>query len=182
MSPRGSVSACLALAGLLAVLAWTASGSAVPPPGSVAMAAADDGQAGGVARSLLAGTRAADGTATKSAVAGGGAVNANGEALSEVLFSGRTLFAMSLTSLASVLAAAGGLGGGGLFVPLFILTLELLPSSAIPLSKAMIFGGALANLQYNLRRRAPSNPARTLINFEVRIASLCVPLLILGAA
>ena len=48
--------------------------------------------------------------------------------------------------VAAFLAAGGGVGGGSLFVPIFILFAGFGPHAAVPLSKSSVFGGAVANL------------------------------------
>ena len=60
-----------------------------------------------------------------------------------------------LAFLTVVLASAGGVGGGGLLVPLYMLVLDL-GEHAIPLSKATIFGASLANAAIRLRQRHPT--------------------------
>ena len=41
-----------------------------------------------------------------------------------------------------MLSAAAGIGGGGVYVPLMLLLLGLSAKEAVPLSQALIFGGA----------------------------------------
>merc|ERR1719265_3066168 len=60
-----------------------------------------------------------------------------------------------LIFVASVLAAAAGLGGGGVFVPLLILFSGLSPSDAVPLSQVMILCGSLVNLSVFVGQRHP---------------------------
>ena len=48
--------------------------------------------------------------------------------------------------IGSAMAAGGGLGGGGIFVPVLILIVGFDAKVAVPLSQAMIFGGSLVNL------------------------------------
>ena len=62
---------------------------------------------------------------------------------------------LAVAFVATSLAAGGGIGGGGLLVPLFILVLAFTPHDATPLSSIALLGGALANLALNLRRRNP---------------------------
>ena len=57
------------------------------------------------------------------------------------------------------IAAGGGLGGGGIFVPVFILLLKFDAKSAAALSQATIFGGSIVNLVMNFRETHP-NPNR----------------------
>ncbi|KAF4319566.1 hypothetical protein BBO99_00004643 [Phytophthora kernoviae] len=73
-----------------------------------------------------------------------------------------TLIAFSCTAL----GAGGGIGGGGLLVPMYIFV-GLNPKHAIPLSKVTIFGSAVAMYAVNFRRKHPLNRNRPLINFEL---------------
>ena len=55
---------------------------------------------------------------------------------------------MASTGLVLVLgslAAGAGVGGGGLFVPIYMVLLGAGPKGAVPLSKATILGGAVGN-------------------------------------
>lgn len=79
--------------------------------------------------------------------------------------------------LGSVLSAGAGTGGGGLFVPLFVLVLRFTTKEAIPLSHAMIAGGALANLLLNMRARGTGG--KHLI--AVDIALIMEPMTLAGA-
>lgn len=60
-----------------------------------------------------------------------------------------------LIFVSSMLAAAAGLGGGGVFVPLLILFSGLSPSDAVPLSQVMILCGSLVNLSVFVGQRHP---------------------------
>ncbi|KAG4054930.1 hypothetical protein PC123_g9967 [Phytophthora cactorum] len=71
-----------------------------------------------------------------------------------------TLIAFSCTAL----GAGGGIGGGGLLVPMYIFA-GLNPKHAIPLSKVTIFGSAVAMYSVNFRRKHPLNSKRPLIDF-----------------
>eukprot|EP00126_Sphaerothecum_destruens_P004450 Sdes_comp18197_c0_seq1m7737 len=51
-----------------------------------------------------------------------------------------------LSFLASAFAVVGGVGGGGLFVPFLMLLLNFDASSAVPISKAMIFCGTAVSM------------------------------------
>lgn len=68
--------------------------------------------------------------------------------------------------LANILAAGSGLGGGGLLVPLYIMTMGMSSHEAIPLSKATIFGSAIASFLINVRKRHPLAKDRPLIDYE----------------
>ncbi|OQS01100.1 hypothetical protein ACHHYP_01827 [Achlya hypogyna] len=85
------------------------------------------------------------------------------------------LFPLSPTDVAGTIGAflcvivssGGGLGGGGLLVPLYIIVLGMSSHDAIPLSKATIFGSAIASMLLNVRKKHPLDPERQLIDYEV---------------
>jgi hypothetical protein len=66
------------------------------------------------------------------------------------------IWGFTLAALGLILAAGGGIGGGGMLVPIYILVLGFLPKHAIPLSNVTVFGGAIANTWFNVGRRHPS--------------------------
>ncbi|EQC36263.1 hypothetical protein SDRG_06368 [Saprolegnia diclina VS20] len=69
--------------------------------------------------------------------------------------------------LCVIVSSGGGLGGGGLLVPLYIIVLGMTSHDAIPLSKATIFGSAIASMLLNSRKTHPLDPDRQLIDYEV---------------
>jgi len=58
-------------------------------------------------------------------------------------------------TLGLMIAAGGGIGGGGVLVPIYILVMKFSPKHAIPLSNITILGGALANTVLNVPKRHP---------------------------
>jgi hypothetical protein len=54
-----------------------------------------------------------------------------------------------------MVAAGGGIGGGGILVPIYILVMGFSPKHAIPLSNITVLGGALANMALNVQKRHP---------------------------
>ena len=54
-----------------------------------------------------------------------------------------------------MVAAGGGIGGGGILVPIYILVMGFSPKNAIPLSNVTVFGGAVANTYLNSKKRHP---------------------------
>jgi len=65
------------------------------------------------------------------------------------------------------LAAGAGIGGGGLFVPLFAFVLGVGAKAAVPMSKATILGGALGNMMSLAFARHPDKAKRKpLIDYE----------------
>jgi len=78
--------------------------------------------------------------------------------------------------LAGALAAGGGIGGGGIFIPLLILVGGFEPEDAIPLSTVLIGGASVANYLQMCRRKIPGRN-KELINYELTMLlqplSLC---------
>lgn len=64
-------------------------------------------------------------------------------------------FGICASGLGLMVAAGGGIGGGGVIVPLYILLLGFNPKHAIPLSNVTILGGAIANTLFNCPKRHP---------------------------
>eukprot|EP00939_MAST-03C_sp_MAST-3C-sp1_P000644 g644.t1 len=82
-----------------------------------------------------------------------------------------------LALVGAAFANAGGAGGGGIFVPLLILLVQFTPHGAIPLSKAMIFGGALTFVSITFRRKHPE-ANKPLIDYD--IALMFEPMVLCG--
>mmetsp|Transcript_7614 Transcript_7614/g.18012 ORF Transcript_7614/g.18012 Transcript_7614/m.18012 type:complete len:549 (-) Transcript_7614:171-1817(-) len=72
-----------------------------------------------------------------------------------------------LIAVTAMLAAAAGTGGGGIFVPLFLLLLGLQAKEAVPLSQALIVGGAIVNVLMFSGDRHPNNPEMPKIDYKV---------------
>eukprot|EP01083_Nonionella_stella_P296956 1008638_1 len=83
----------------------------------------------------------------------------------------------ALISVAALLAAGAGIGGGGLYLPVFVVVLKYDPHLAVPLSKATIVGVAYGGYLVNYRRRHPLAD-RPLIDYD--IALLFEPMLLAG--
>ena len=60
-----------------------------------------------------------------------------------------------LVTLGLLIAASGGIGGGGILVPLLILVFGFSPKHAIPLSNFCIVGSSITNMWMNLEKRHP---------------------------
>jgi uncharacterized membrane protein YfcA len=98
----------------------------------------------------------------------------------------RSLFPLTTTdivgflfaTLGLLIAAGGGIGGGGFLVPIYILVLGFTPKHAIPLSNVTVFGGAVANTLLNLPKRHPFAD-RPLIDWDIIV--LMEPLTVAGA-
>jgi hypothetical protein len=81
-------------------------------------------------------------------------------------------------SLGLMLAAGGGIGGGGMLVPLYILVMGFSPKHAIPLSNVTVFGGACANFYLNRSKRHPKAD-RPLMDWDLIL--IMQPMTIAGA-
>ncbi|KAL3903135.1 MAG: hypothetical protein SGILL_010559 [Bacillariaceae sp.] len=81
--------------------------------------------------------------------------------------------------LGLLLAAGGGIGGGGILVPTYILLLDFPVKHAIPLASATVFGGAVANNILNFPKLHPEHPQRSVIDWE--LITQLEPMTILGA-
>lgn len=75
----------------------------------------------------------------------------------------------SVTILGLLLAAGGGIGGGGILVPTYILILQFPVKHAIPLASTTVFGGAIANNLLNARKMHPSHPFRPLVDWDLML-------------
>eukprot|EP00550_Attheya_septentrionalis_P004493 CAMPEP_0198283952 /NCGR_PEP_ID=MMETSP1449-20131203/3532_1 /TAXON_ID=420275 /ORGANISM="Attheya septentrionalis, Strain CCMP2084" /LENGTH=513 /DNA_ID=CAMNT_0043980857 /DNA_START=181 /DNA_END=1722 /DNA_ORIENTATION=+ len=77
-----------------------------------------------------------------------------------------------------VLAAGGGIGGGGILVPVYILLLRFPVKHAVSLSNVTIFGGGVANILLNSMKRHPLAD-RPLIDWDLML--VMEPLTMAGA-
>lgn len=74
-----------------------------------------------------------------------------------------------LAAVCTLLASGGGIGGGGLLVPLYINVYKMSSAFAIPLSIATIFGGQLANIAWNGPKKHPTSKRRSLIDWNLAL-------------
>merc|ERR1711904_121004 len=88
------------------------------------------------------------------------------------------LFGIAVAALGLIVAAGGGIGGGGVLVPVFIMVCSYPAKLAIPLSNVTIFGGAISNCYLNLQKRHPT-VNRPLVDFD--LVNVMEPLTIAGA-
>jgi uncharacterized membrane protein YfcA len=72
-----------------------------------------------------------------------------------------------LIIITAMLSAAAGMGGGGVYVPLLLLLLGLSTKEAVPLSQAMIVGGAVVNVLMFCGERHPKYHNRPRIDYDV---------------
>ncbi|KAF9620342.1 hypothetical protein IFM89_011077, partial [Coptis chinensis] len=79
--------------------------------------------------------------------------------------------------LGAALGSVGGVGGGGIFVPMLTLIIGFDPKSSTAISKCMIMGAAGSTVYYNLRLR---HPTLNLPIIDYDLALLFQPMLMLG--
>ncbi|KAI3992675.1 hypothetical protein MKX01_007997 [Papaver californicum] len=77
----------------------------------------------------------------------------------------------------SAFGSVGGVGGGGIFVPMLTLIVGFDAKSAAPVSKCMIMGAAASTVYYNLKRRHPTIDMPII---DYNLALLIQPTLMLG--
>lgn len=86
-----------------------------------------------------------------------------------------------LCFIAASISSAGGIGGGGLFIPILIIVAGLDLKTASSFSAFMVTGGSLANVLYNmLIESSKFDGKRTLIDYD--IALLSEPCMLLGVS
>ncbi|KAK9809348.1 hypothetical protein WJX73_008057 [Symbiochloris irregularis] len=90
----------------------------------------------------------------------------------------RDILAASFAAVALFVAAGGGIGGGGVLVPTFILLLQFPIGTAVALSNVTIVGGAISNFAFNIGRKHPFL-SRPLIDWDLIL--VMEPATILGA-
>ncbi|XP_059460266.1 sulfite exporter TauE/SafE family protein 3-like isoform X1 [Corylus avellana] len=73
--------------------------------------------------------------------------------------------------------SVGGVGGGGIFVPMLTLIVGFDPKSATAMSKCMIMGGAVSTVYYNLKLR---HPILEMPIIDYDLVLLIQPMLMLG--
>jgi len=88
------------------------------------------------------------------------------------------LIGFAVSAFLIMVAAGGGIGGGGVLVPTYIFILGFKPHLAIPLSNATILGSSLANCILNARKRHPTAD-RPLIDWDIML--VMEPLTIAGS-
>ncbi|KAM3341288.1 sulfite exporter TauE/SafE family protein 4 isoform X1 [Capsicum galapagoense] len=95
----------------------------------------------------------------------------------ELEFNWRVVLATVIGFLGSACGTVGGVGGGGIFVPMLTLLLGFDTKSAAAISKCMIMGASASSVWYNLRVPHPCREAPIL---DYDLALLFQPMLMLG--
>jgi uncharacterized membrane protein YfcA len=84
----------------------------------------------------------------------------------------------TLVFAGAAVCSGAGIGGGGVFVPTFILLFGLNAHWALPLSQVTIFGVGIGSVVYLLPQRHPTMPGRRLI--DLNLAALLEPATLAG--
>nr|GEV08704.1 sulfite exporter TauE/SafE family protein 4-like [Tanacetum cinerariifolium] len=95
----------------------------------------------------------------------------------ELEFNWRIVLASVIGFLGSAFGTVGGVGGGGIFVPMLTLIVGFDTKSAAALSKCMIMGASASSVWYNLR---VPHPCREVPILDYDLALLFQPMLMLG--
>ncbi|CAJ1961448.1 unnamed protein product [Sphenostylis stenocarpa] len=103
-----------------------------------------------------------------------------GEAQSQILVSGPLVLAGVLCFIASAISSAGGIGGGGLFIPILSIVAGLDLKTASSLSAFMVTGGSIANVMCNMCITSPKFGGKSLIDYDIALSS--EPCMLLGVS
>ncbi|XP_042052502.1 sulfite exporter TauE/SafE family protein 3-like [Salvia splendens] len=95
----------------------------------------------------------------------------------DIEFGWRIVLGTVVGFFGAALASVGGVGGGGIFVPMLSLIIGFDPKTSTAISKCMITGAAFATVYYNIKLRHPSLDL-PIIDYD--LALLFQPMLILG--
>ncbi|KAJ0028066.1 hypothetical protein Pint_35812 [Pistacia integerrima] len=95
----------------------------------------------------------------------------------DLKFSWRLVLATLIGFLGSACGTVGGVGGGGIFVPMLTLIVGFDTKSAAALSKCMIMGASASSVWYNLK---VSHPTKEVPILDYDLALLFQPMLLLG--
>ncbi|KAK1429422.1 hypothetical protein QVD17_11631 [Tagetes erecta] len=95
----------------------------------------------------------------------------------ELEFNWRIVLATVIGFMGSAFGTVGGVGGGGIFVPMLTLIVGFDTKSAAALSKCMIMGASASSVWYNLRIQ---HPCRQVPILDYDLALLFQPMLMLG--
>ncbi|KAL8101668.1 sulfite exporter TauE/SafE family protein 3-like [Apium graveolens] len=95
----------------------------------------------------------------------------------ELEFNWQIVVASIIGFCGAAFGSVGGVGGGGIFVPMLTLIIGFDPKSATAISKCMIMGAAASTVYYNLKLRHPTIDM-PIIDYD--LAVLIQPMLMLG--
>lgn len=91
-----------------------------------------------------------------------------------------TVVAAVLSFVAASISSAGGIGGGGLFIPILTLVGSLDLKTASSFSAFMVTGGSVANVMFNLGAQSAMFGGKSLIDYDITLLS--EPFMLLGVS
>ncbi|TVU09243.1 hypothetical protein EJB05_42696 [Eragrostis curvula] len=94
-------------------------------------------------------------------------------------FGWRIVLGSLIGFLGAVFGSVGGVGGGGIFVPMLALIIGFDPKSAAAMSKCMIMGAAVSTVYHNIKLKHPALDM-PLIDYDLTL--LIQPMLMLGVS
>ncbi|XP_057525091.1 sulfite exporter TauE/SafE family protein 3-like [Amaranthus tricolor] len=97
----------------------------------------------------------------------------------EIKFGWQIVLGSFIGFCGAAFGSVGGVGGGGIFVPMLSLIIGFDPKSATAISKCMITGAAASTVYYNLKLRHPTLDM-PIIDYD--LALLFQPMLMLGVS
>ncbi|KAG4382705.1 hypothetical protein GLYMA_14G142500v4 [Glycine max] len=95
----------------------------------------------------------------------------------EMEFSWRIVVGTLIGILGAAFGSVGGVGGGGIFVPMLILIIGFDPKSAVAISKCMVTGAAISAVFFCMKQRHPTLD-EPVIDYDLML--LIQPTLMLG--
>ncbi|KAL3361398.1 hypothetical protein AABB24_014352 [Solanum stoloniferum] len=95
----------------------------------------------------------------------------------EMKFGWQIIVGSIIGFLGAAFGSVGGVGGGGIFVPMLSLIVGFDPKSSTAISKCMIMGASVSTVYYNLKLRHPTIDM-PIIDYD--LAVLIQPMLMLG--
>ncbi|KAK9079315.1 hypothetical protein SSX86_000986 [Deinandra increscens subsp. villosa] len=104
-------------------------------------------------------------------------LNSDEKTWPELAFSWRIMLGTLIGFLGSAFGTVGGVGGGGIFVPMLTLVIGFDTKSAAALSKCMIMGASASSFWYNIRVQ---HPYRQVPILDYDLTLLFQPMLMLG--
>jgi len=99
----------------------------------------------------------------------------------ELIWHQQVLVCSTLLFFSAILCSAAGIGGGGIYVAVLMVAGKLTPHNAVPLSKAVVFPGAVASLVVNLYymlRGTQAQGTKSVVNMAA--CRLVVPATLIG--
>jgi len=78
------------------------------------------------------------------------------------------IFGIVVAAVLLFLSAPGGVGGGGILLPVYMMVLQFTAKKAVGLTNITVLGGALANTYFNIKKRHPSTN-QPLIDWDVLV-------------